>query len=397
MSLDFQQIRNQVKQLGEHAHTRQMESQERLARARLLLDSHAANLDGLRQKVQRVVREYDASLRCALPEKELLNDHFALPALPAQATVLAADGSQIFPDRHAQVDFGLINVGVIQACYGSQAAPQIHVTSRLLYDDDLYSSSGILSDSLLALRRDLSERTTLAKIAVGATPPVVTFTDGLMEIWGARDLNTPEEVSEFQKSLNEYLDVLTHMQALSVLTAGYVDSPRSSLVVRLLEVAMTPDSELPNIKKIQPLRGITDIDLYYPLLSEGERSPVFSVQSPSIKVYKGPLALHFFYVNVGRPGSPSLARVEIPAWVAENPAWVDLLQSILVDQCRIMGSRNYPYLLHRAHETAVVTLSEKEQVVQMIAFELSRHGIRVGGKSQKQSAKDLPGRKRYGV
>ena len=186
------------------------------------------------------------------------------------------------------------------------------------------------------------------------------------------------------------------MQALSVLTAGYVDSPRSSLVVRLLEVAMTPDSELPNIKKIQPLRGITDIDLYYPLLSEGERSPVFSVQSPSIKVYKGPLALHFFYVNVGRPGSPSLARVEIPAWVAENPAWVDLLQSILVDQCRIMGSRNYPYLLHRAHETAVVTLSEKEQVVQMIAFELSRHGIRVGGKSQKQSAKDLPGRKRYG-
>jgi hypothetical protein len=89
-----------------------------------------------------VVRENDANLRCALPENEPLNAHFPLPTLPEHATVLAADGSQIFPDRHAQVDFGLINVGVIQACYGSQAAPQIHVTSRLLYDEDLYSSTG---------------------------------------------------------------------------------------------------------------------------------------------------------------------------------------------------------------------------------------------------------------
>jgi hypothetical protein len=396
MSLDFQQVREQVKQLGEHARAHLIERQEKLDKARSLLDSHANNLDLLRQKVQRVVRDYDPGLRCALPENESLNVHFPLPALPKHATVLAADGSQIFPDRYAQVDFGLINVGVIQTCYGSPAAPQIHVTSRLLYDEELYSSSGMISAALLALRRDLSERTTLAKLAAEAAPPAVTFTDGLMEIWGAREFNTPEEASEFQKSLEEYLDVLTHMQSLGILTAGYVDNPRAALVVRLLEVAMTPDAELPDIKKIQPLRGIDDIDLYLPILGEGERSPIFSVQSPSIKVYKGPMVLHFFYVNVGRPGSPSLARVEFPAWVAENPAWVDLLQSVLVDQCRIMGTRSYPYLLHRAHETAVVTLPEREQVIQMIALELSRRGILVGGKSQKQAAKDLPGRKRYG-
>jgi hypothetical protein len=186
------------------------------------------------------------------------------------------------------------------------------------------------------------------------------------------------------------------MQKFDVLTAGYVDSPRTSLVVRLLEVAMTPDSDLQNIKKILPLRGINDIDLYSVILETGERSPIFSVQSPSIKVYKGPLTLHFFYVNVGRPGHPWLARVELPAWVAENQTWVDLLQSVLVDQCRIMGTRSYPYLLHRAHETAVVTLPEREQVIQMIAIELNRWGISFGEKSQKQSAKDLPGRKRSG-
>jgi hypothetical protein len=57
MSLDFQQIRNQVKQLGEHAIIHQAERQERLEKARSLLDNHAEDLELLRNKVQRVVRE----------------------------------------------------------------------------------------------------------------------------------------------------------------------------------------------------------------------------------------------------------------------------------------------------------------------------------------------------
>ena len=53
---------------------------------------------------------------------------------------------------------------------------------------------------------------------------------------------------------------------------------------------------------------------------------------------------------------------------------LDSLQAVLVDQCRILGTRPYPYLLHRAHETAVVSLEEKEQVTQMIVLELRNAG-----------------------
>jgi hypothetical protein len=60
-----------------------------------------------------------------------------------------------------------------------------------------------------------------------------------------------------------------------------------------------------------------------------------------------------------------------------------------------MGSRAYPYLLHRAHETAVVTLPEKDQVSQMIAVELLRRGVEVGEVSQKQASKEMGGRTRY--
>ena len=59
-----------------------------------------------------------------------------------------------------------------------------------------------------------------------------------------------------------------------------------------------------------------------------------------------------------------------------------------------MGPRPYPYLLHRAHEVALVSLQEKEQVTQMIARELHQRGVPVGQRSYKQSAKALPGRRR---
>jgi hypothetical protein len=48
--------------------------------------------------------------------------------------------------------------------------------------------------------------------------------------------------------------------------------------------------------------------------------------------------------------------------------------------------------LHRAHETAVVKMEEKQQIEQMLAMELRNHGEKMDDGSYKQSAKDLPGR-----
>ena len=92
-----------------------------------------------------------------------------------------------------------------------------------------------------------------------------------------------------------------------------------------------------------------------------------------------------------------MARVEIPAWVAQNTEMLDNLHAALVNQCRILGSRSYPYLLHRAHEAALVTLEEQEQVTRMILMELRRRGIDVGEGSEKQALKNSQSRTRYGV
>jgi hypothetical protein len=181
----------------------------------------------------------------------------------------------------------------------------------------------------------------------------------------------------------------------NVVTAGYVDKPFAGLLVRLLEVADASDEDLPGIRQFHPLRGVRDTDLLASLLAPGERSAVFALQSQSSKNYANKLALHFFYLNVGRPGKPWLARVETPAWVVQSPALLDSLHAVLVNQCRILGARPYPYLLHRAHETAVVGLEERDQVTQMIVLELQRRGVPLSGQSQKQALKESAGRTRY--
>jgi hypothetical protein len=184
-----------------------------------------------------------------------------------------------------------------------------------------------------------------------------------------------------------------------VITAGYVDKPAADLVIRLLEITSMPDDLLKHLRDSHPLRGVSDRWLYgetdNPLLPPGHRSAVFGLQSGSDKKYTGVLSLHFFYLNVGSAGHPWPVRVEIPRWVVDDPDKLNLLHAVLVEQCGMMGAKPYPYLLHRAHETAVVKHEEKAQIEQMLRMELTRHGEDLGEKSPKQSAKDSAGRRSY--
>ncbi len=394
MSLDFRRVQEQVTKLGINALQREEKLSEVRQRLRSLLAQHAQEVDALRHKVERVAGSYDSTLRCALPVEQALDAAFPLPPLSDLGTILAADGSQINPNRHLEVNYGLVNAGAIIMTRGTTAAPRTHIISELFYEEDLYTVSGVITEELLNLRRDVSERTVLAELAHEAQPPVLTFTDGPMELWGAKDA-AGEGAEIYRRSLEDYRKALRELCQMQAITAGYVDKPGADLVVRLLEVASLPPEELQAVRSYHPLRGCHDTDLYGEVLQPGERSAVFQMQSKSMENYPGELAVHFFYLNVGRPGHPKLARVEIPAWVARNPEMVDNLHATLVSQCRIMGARPYPYLLHRAHETAVVTLQDQEQVTHMILMELRKRCVRVGEKSSKQGNKDLQGRMRF--
>jgi hypothetical protein len=396
MALDFQQVYEKIKMIGATVQQRKKTLETRRARARALLDANADALEVLARQVESA-KTADPNLRCALPFNERLDAHVPPPTLPEQATLIAADGSQINPDRHNQVQYGLINVGAVVLKLSSGEPPDIVTDSQLLFDEELFPNGGPLTDGMVALRRDLKERSKLDELAKQHPAPVVTFTDGPVELWAARD---GEDAKAYERSLTAYLSVLSRLQERDVITAGYVDKPAADLVVRLLEIADAAEhGSLENIHDQHPLQGVTDRWLFgdrqNPLLGPGQRSAVFALQSRAEKSYQGVLSLHFFYVNVGSEGHPWIARVEVPKWVAGDLEKLGLLHAVLIDQCRTMGPKPYPYLLHRAHETAVVSQDEKAQVEALLLRELRSSGDEVDEGSYKQSAKDLPKRTSY--
>ena len=391
MPLDFLSVKQQVREVAEKAPAEQRRLNALRAKAKDLLAANADRGAELRAKVEQAAK-LDSWLRSAKPAGEPLTSTHPLPAPPEQATLIAADGSQINASRHEAVNYFVVNLGAITMRTGSGQAPVQHTDSRLHFAE--YSASGTFTDDMVSLERDKGERILLAELADAAKiKPIITLTDGPLELWGGRSRD-PEEQASFTKNLETYIKSLTDLHKTGASTAGYVDKPRADLVVRALEVAATPDEKLGEIRKARPLRGVTDNDLFAALLAPGERSAVFALQTHLAEHYAGPLALHFFYLNTGSQREPWLARVEIPAWVVEDRKLLDAVHAMLIDQCAVLGALSYPYVLHRAHEIALVSREEKEQLTRMLTSELVAQGIPMGRASHKQMMKELPGRAR---
>ncbi|MBI5823875.1 MAG: DNA double-strand break repair nuclease NurA [Chloroflexi bacterium] len=395
MPINYQEIYTRIKEIGQGAKERRKKKEDAQAEARRLLAEHGSDLDFLRSKVD-AAKAVDTNIRCALPlpSGENLASSHPTPDSVIQATLIAADGSQINPDRHAAIQYSVVNVGAITMKLNSGEAPEIFTDTELLYGDDLLPNGYPLSDGMVALKRDVAERTKLDELSKGIKGAVVTFTDGPIELWGAKG----EDTQSYLDYVEKYKTVLSRLQSRDVITAGYVDKPSADLVIRLLEIISADNEQLQKLREFHPLRGVSDRWLFgeakNPLLPPGHRSAIFKIQSSSEKSYKGVLELHFFYLNVGTEGHPWPVRVEVPRWVVDDEAKLNLLHAVLVEQCRMMGSRPYPYLLHRAHETAVVKNEEKQQIEQLLSMELRKNNEELDEGSNKQSAKDLKGRTR---
>jgi hypothetical protein len=382
-------VYQKIQEIGAGAQERRKKKEERQELARNQLTTYASDLDTLRSKVD-AAKAADANIRCAVPLDEPLDSSHPAPGPVTDATLLAADGSQILPDRHAAVQFGLVNVGAIILKMNSGESPQVSTDSQLLFDHELYTETGSVTQDDIEFSRDITERKKLLELAKEQTGTLIALTDGPVEIWGAKSANE----GDYQKTLNEHKSILSQLQSRDVTVAGYVDKPGADLVIRLLELTMLDVEQMKEVRKQHPLRGVTDRWLFSGLLKSGERSAVFAIQSSSRVRYTGSLSLHFFYLNVGDERHPAIARVEIPEWVAKDESKLDLLHSALIQQCQIMGVRPYPYILHRAHEIAVVSFEEKKQIEQMIQQMQLNNQEALDEISSKQSAKDLAGRLR---
>jgi len=279
-------------------------------------------------------------------------------------------------------------VGAFRIEPGSKDTPREFVRSQLLYHDDLYTPDGPISEEIVALRRDLNERKFLVELVQQEKKPTIGLTDGPLELFRA-----PSDRKLYDRYLDDYIFQLKNLARLKTIVAGYVDRPRSNLVVRMLELCVSAENDSNKSKHPRIFSGLRDYDLFIGKIKPGERSAIFGIVSSSTEHFTDELALHFFYINIGSPDHPYLARVEMPAWVVDDKEKVDLLHGCLINQCQQMGDKAYPYVLHRAHEVAVLSHAEKNHLQGLIIAEMLARGIDIKGSSHKQFAKDNSGKR----
>lgn len=357
-----------------------------------LRTAQAAALASLRQAAENPMQiaaavdriaDSEPNLRCARPLSEDFARGYPRPPGSGASALLAVDGSQVVPDRNDEVLFAIINIGVVLLVPGSGAAPQVSVETNLMYGDELLGVDGrALSEGDIALRRDSAERRALTQLAP-EYQGLLALTDGPLELWGAKDTSDPRA---FEIALEHYLSHLREVLRRGHSLAGYVDKPGANLVVRMLEVARMAGSS-GNAPDVHPFIGASDRWLFGRVLQPGERSAILIMQSSSRHRYTGDLEIHFFYLNTGTVSQPAIARVEIPTWMARDQHRLDSLHASLLDQCSQLGARPYPYILHRAHETARISVQEREQIRLRLLLELRNHGFQPESISGKSSAK----------
>ena len=394
MTLEFDKIVPQIQVMG-HALAAADESASKVTDSAwehfMALSDNTAIWDQV-----LIARQHDAGFRGAAPtegmDSEPFNASYPLPRCPPQATILAADGSQIYPDPHGPVLYYLMNIAVFVYHHGDNDALPEPVTEPQLYfrDEDLHERDGrIIANAAVNARRGVFELQFLARetgVRSKAPRPLISLADGPLLFWLGKD------VPNAQGLMSDYYEAMAVLAEAGASLAGYVDQPRSRFVISTVYLMGLDESEItrPNLMTTGDLEGLDDRFLMKQLLAPGERSALLVQQSPQNKAYRDigdDYEIVFFYVNVSAPGQePYLARVELPMWVAKDAAAVDSVHALLYAQCQLTD--RYPYALTRADECAVVHSYEKSALDNMIQIELRRHSLAVEP-SQKLSMKNI--------
>jgi len=329
-----------------------------------------------------------------------LNHHYLPPALPAGFTVMATDGSHIDVDRHRFARCYLLNIGEVVLRYGVSPSASLGSTPRLYSDDsDLIIPppegvvrEQIIEGNLLGLKRSVEECRHLQGLLSGADAaiPALGLLDGTLILWGLEAY--PDFVAEelLDKGLLSCLDEVRKLgkdRALAI--ASYISFPRSTDVVNITRLVLCPHDPTADCdrycgrnkeKECDAVAGVRDRDLFTGVLGEGERSALFI--SPSrIQQRYGEHRIYFFYLRADE----ELARVEIPQWVAQDKGRLDLVHTLVLDQCQ--RGHGYPVVLSEAHEQAVVTGADRENFWQLVESSLVEEHMPTSTSAKSQSKK----------
>ncbi|MGH2414403.1 MAG: DNA double-strand break repair nuclease NurA, partial [Microcystaceae cyanobacterium] len=316
---------------------------------------------------------------------------------PHSHSIFATDGSQIAPSHHEIAYCYLINVGRVMLHYGQNLHPLLDSIPEVYYkSEDVYVSKqwGIRTEEWMGHRRTVLEAQMLAEMACrwvnppGAhTEPNLAMVDGSLIYWflealplDARDRILPpilsawEQLRQTKIPLMGYLSASRSMEALNFLRFQTCPYETPNCVVNCMDSV----DELHPCQEIDPLRDAT---LWAYLLEPGQRGPLWRSSLRILDLYDEAQRIYFCYVNVGT----EIARIEIPAWVAEDASLLESSLSIMLAQ--VSKGYGYPVALAESHNQAVVRGGDRARFFALLEQQMIRAGLYNVGTSYKEARK----------
>ena len=285
----------------------------------------------------------------------MLGQTFSIQPQPHPYQVLAVDGSQIYYDRHQGPACYLINVGSVFFSYGVvQSTVKFESTPSVVMAQESGDSYSAEAVNLAREQSELAQAVQLAgKFLTLTQSPFLCLFDGTLIFFQA-DGQTEQK----EQYLTKYLE---HLQALydqKILHAGYVSFPKNKELVNVLKLVIAEFDD----KKIEfcGLHKLYDMDIAQFFLKPGQRSILFASKAPVSYLYPKYLKPYFCYLNVG----VEIARLEFPAWIAQDEKLVHQICAIVLDQAS--KGNGYPVCLFEAHEQAVIKSADRDFFYHMI-------------------------------
>lgn len=365
MSLDFLALGGQVRAMSGALRDELRTLPQRIAFARDLLLSAADEWERWQEVVEQPGRAPSGLTAQPLERFDVVYD---LPPCPTSYAVAATDGSQLDIDHHGIAACYVVNIGTAllqygpDACFRAGSVPELGFSDDdLIIRDERTGKEWVKEGAYLAAYRDVSEGLALAHLATELPDdrPRLALQDGTLLRWQFTNFDEPLR----NHFLQNYLSYFDTMQALACPVVSYLSRPRSPEVLGLAKLirsqARQHSGHASNGDPAgDPLRGLVDYMLFEQL-ADGQRSARWGSMSRINVEFYGPHRIQFFYLRVER----EMARVEFPAWVADD-GYLDLLHAIVYDQCR--RGMGYPNVIARAHEQAVIHSDERRRIGDLI-------------------------------
>ncbi|MCU0517041.1 MAG: DNA double-strand break repair nuclease NurA [Oscillatoria sp. Prado101] len=398
--LDITKLARQIPDISKHLTQEALAAGKRLELALQLMQKAEA------QNQELVARQQEWRHRLVFTNAEPvepLTTRSYVAAPEKKHTVIATDGSQIAPSQHEIAYCYLINVGRTVLHYGQNRHPVLDSLPEVFYrPEDLYESRqwGIRTEEWMGYRRTVSEAKVLAELGMavwgGATaPPVPTIAlvDGSLIYWFLEPL--PSEARD--RILYAILEGWDKLQAAGIPIVGYLSASRSIEAINFLRLIACPystpdcfshcppslETDAQGMLKKAPCQvfdPVRDTTLWASLLQPGQRSPLWRSSVAILDLY-GPHTIYFCYVHVGS----EIARIEVPAWVAENPAMFEGALSLTLAQ--VQKGYGYPVALAEAHNQAVVRGADRNRFFALLQREMIKAGLKNVGTSYKETRK----------